>query len=81
MTLLTNIEASLPEYVMAVNDGFRGNPGSTNALPPTPPTEGQMRLRALDKGAPYEYGESWVHQVIADCCRYRRSTREPALTP
>src|SRR6266404_7083307 len=32
MELLTNIEASLPSYVLAVHDGFRGNPGATNAL-------------------------------------------------
>ena len=32
MELLTNIEASLPEYVLAVDEGFRGNSGSTNAL-------------------------------------------------
>ena len=32
MELLTNIDASLPGYVLAVDDGFRGNPGSTNAL-------------------------------------------------
>ena len=76
MALLTNIEAALPGYVVAVNDGFKGKPGSTNALwmikayydrngmaipveikdildslPPKPPTECQMRLRALDKGA------------------------------
>jgi hypothetical protein len=76
MTLLTNIEAALPGYVVAVNDGFKGKPESTNALwmikayydrnkmaipaeikgildalPPKPPTECQMRLRALDKGA------------------------------
>src|SRR5258707_14506918 len=31
MELLTNIEAALPSYVLAV-DGFRGNPSSTNAL-------------------------------------------------
>src|SRR5258705_6732808 len=32
MELLTNIEAALPSYVLAVDDGFRGNPDSTNAL-------------------------------------------------
>jgi hypothetical protein len=32
MELLTNIEARLPSYVLAVDNGFRGNPGSTNAL-------------------------------------------------
>jgi hypothetical protein len=32
MELLTNIEAALPSYVLAVDDGFKGNPGSTNAL-------------------------------------------------
>jgi hypothetical protein len=32
MELLTNIEAALPSYVLAVDDGFRGNPGATNAL-------------------------------------------------
>ena len=32
MELLTNIEASLPSYVLAVDQGFRGYPGSTNAL-------------------------------------------------
>jgi hypothetical protein len=30
--LLTNIETRLPEYVLAVNQEFRGYPGSTNAL-------------------------------------------------
>jgi hypothetical protein len=32
MVLLTNIDAALPGYVLAVDDGFRGNAGSTNAL-------------------------------------------------
>ena len=32
MELLTNIEAALPSYVLAVDDGFRGHAGSTNAL-------------------------------------------------
>jgi hypothetical protein len=32
MTLLTNIEAALPSYVLAVDGGFRGHAGSTNAL-------------------------------------------------
>lgn len=32
MTLLTNIEAALPDYVLAVDEGFRGHAGSTNAL-------------------------------------------------
>ena len=32
MTLLTNIEAALPSYVLAVDQGFRGHAGSTNAL-------------------------------------------------
>src|SRR5258708_4035501 len=32
MTLLTNIEAALPSYVLAVDEGFRGYAGSTNAL-------------------------------------------------
>ncbi len=32
MTLLTNIEAALPSYVLAVDEGFRGHAGSTNAL-------------------------------------------------
>lgn len=32
MELLTNIEAALPSYVLAVDDGFRGYAGSTNAL-------------------------------------------------
>ncbi len=32
MKLLTNIEAALPSYVLAVNDEFRGHAGSTNAL-------------------------------------------------
>jgi hypothetical protein len=32
MELLTNIEAALPSFVLAVDDGFRGNPVSTNAL-------------------------------------------------
>jgi hypothetical protein len=32
MTLLTNIEAALPSYVLAVDEGFRGQAGSTNAL-------------------------------------------------
>jgi hypothetical protein len=32
MELLTNIEASLPSYVLAVDEGFRGHAGSTNAL-------------------------------------------------
>jgi hypothetical protein len=32
MQLLTNIEASLPSYVLAVDQEFRGYPGSTNAL-------------------------------------------------
>ena len=32
MTLLTNIEAALPSYVLAVDEGFRGHDGSTNAL-------------------------------------------------
>ena len=32
MELLTNIEASLPGYVLAVDDGFRGHALSTNAL-------------------------------------------------
>ena len=32
MTLLTNIETALPSYVLAVDQGFRGHAGSTNAL-------------------------------------------------
>jgi len=32
MTLLTNIEAALPTYVLAVDQEFRGDAGSTNAL-------------------------------------------------
>jgi hypothetical protein len=32
MELLTNIEAALPSYVLAVDDGFKGHAGSTNAL-------------------------------------------------
>ena len=32
MTLLTNIEAALPSHVLAVDEGFRGHAGSTNAL-------------------------------------------------
>ncbi len=32
MELLTNIEAALPSYVLAVDQQFRGDPGSTNAL-------------------------------------------------
>jgi len=32
MTLLTNIEAALPSYVLAVDEEFRGHAGSTNAL-------------------------------------------------
>lgn len=32
MTLLTNIEAALPSYVLAVDEGFKGHVGSTNAL-------------------------------------------------
>ena len=32
MTLLTNIEAALPSYVLAVDEGFKGHAGSTNAL-------------------------------------------------
>ena len=32
MELLTNIEAAFPAYVMAVDQQFRGDPGSTNAL-------------------------------------------------
>ncbi len=32
MTLLTNIEAALPSYVLAVDEGFKGHSGSTNAL-------------------------------------------------
>ena len=32
MQLLTNIEAALPSYVLAVDEGFRGEAGSTNAL-------------------------------------------------
>ena len=32
MTLLTNIEAALPSYVLAVDQEFRGDPNSTNAL-------------------------------------------------
>ena len=32
MELLTNIEAALPSYVLTVDEGFRGHPGSTNAL-------------------------------------------------
>ena len=32
MDLLTNIEAALPSYVLAVHDRFRGHGGSTNAL-------------------------------------------------
>jgi hypothetical protein len=32
MELVTNIEAALPGYVLAVDDGFRGDAGSTNAL-------------------------------------------------
>jgi hypothetical protein len=32
MELVTNIEAALPGYVLAVDEGFRGNAGSTNAL-------------------------------------------------
>ena len=32
LALLTNIEAALPSYVLAVDDGFRGHAGSTNAL-------------------------------------------------
>jgi hypothetical protein len=32
MTLLTNIESALPSYVLAVNEGFQGYAGSTNAL-------------------------------------------------
>jgi len=32
MELLTNIEAALPSYVLAVDEGFRGNAASTNAL-------------------------------------------------
>ena len=32
MTLLTNIEAALPSCVLAVDEGFRGRAGSTNAL-------------------------------------------------
>ncbi|MCX6922482.1 MAG: hypothetical protein NT154_04600 [Verrucomicrobia bacterium] len=32
MVLLTNIEASLPSYVLAVDGGFRGHAGTTNAL-------------------------------------------------
>jgi hypothetical protein len=32
MKLLTNIEAALPSYVLAVDEGFKGHPGSTNAL-------------------------------------------------
>jgi len=32
MTLLTNIETALPSYVLAVDEGFRGHAGSTNAL-------------------------------------------------
>ena len=32
MTLLTNVETALPSYVLAVDQGFRGHTGSTNAL-------------------------------------------------
>lgn len=32
MELLTNIEAALPSYALAIDDGFRGHAGSTNAL-------------------------------------------------
>ena len=32
MELLTNIEAALPSYVLAVDEGFRGHAASTNAL-------------------------------------------------
>ncbi len=32
MKLLTNIEAALPSYALAVDDGFRGHANSTNAL-------------------------------------------------
>ena len=32
MELLTNIEAALPSYVLAVDEGFRGHADSTNAL-------------------------------------------------
>ncbi len=32
MTLLASIEASLPSYVLAVQQGFRGHPASTDAL-------------------------------------------------
>ena len=32
MVLLKNIEAHLPSYVLAVDGGFRGHAGSTNAL-------------------------------------------------
>jgi hypothetical protein len=32
MELLTNIEAALPSYVLAVDDGFRGSATSTSAL-------------------------------------------------
>src|SRR5258708_2874312 len=32
MELLANIEAALPSYVLAVDEGFRGHVGSTNAL-------------------------------------------------
>lgn len=32
MELLTNIEAALPSYVLAVDQGFREDAGATNAL-------------------------------------------------
>src|ERR1043165_9610089 len=32
MALLTNIEAALPSYVLAVDEGFGGRAGSTNVL-------------------------------------------------
>ena len=32
MALLTNIEASLPSYVLTVDEAFRGHAGSTTAL-------------------------------------------------
>ena len=32
MALLSNIEAALPSYVLAVDEGFRGHADSTNAL-------------------------------------------------
>ena len=32
MELVTNIEAALPSYVLTVDEGFKGQPGSTEAL-------------------------------------------------